>query len=668
MRLSPLACVATSALFCLSAADVSPMGKVIKLVADMKKSVQSDAKKEAAVYAKFACFCKENTKVKSKAIVKEEDKVDTLSGDIGDTAAQKKSKELEVQKRQKNQEQMSTDLTATVSRCAKAHAEYESDHADTSKAVSSLKKAVRTMQSKKGKMGAASLISYTLKVADSMNLVAPEHKAAAAFLQGAANVDPSDPAFKYHSKAINQILAKLLKDFTKEKTARVGAWKKTSAACKDEKAALSQKMKDNMDATTKAKGKIQGLKKVLAKTKGNLVETKDDLKGDQKYMKDVTSQCETKAVEFDQRAKSNNEVITALTQVMSFLTNKKSSSAADVVYKKKGSLLQVSQRAVAWQAESSVKAHSFLAPTKVVTNFLSRSSASVSEQATMDQVTSLLRVESERLGSPELSAMAMTVAGDHFKKVKGVLQTLIARLLDESKAEASKNGFCKTQLAMAQLNRDQATQKAKAMSAELGQYESSKEELEAELVELTKGIAKTQKALAESTALRNKEKKQNQESVATVKEGLEALGQAKIFFLKATDAQIALIQASPTKAISGLLDIVSSEFERIVVQTENAEAAAHADFVKFDRTAKADLASKDTKTKLDNLDLKNTKNSIQKTLTDLKTQMSLVDNNLKMIKSLRPVCLDGGGMNYKERVAKRNEEVAALKKALTILK
>jgi len=138
--------------------------------------------------------------------------------------------------------------------------------------------------------------------------------------------------------------------------------------------------------------------------------------------------------------------------------------------------------------------------------------------------------------------------------------------------------------------------------------------------------------------------------------------------LKATDAQIALIQASPTKAISGLLDIVSSEFERIVVQTENAEAAAHADFVKFDRTAKADLASKDTKTKLDNLDLKNTKNSIQKTLTDLKTQMSLVDNNLKMIKNLRPVCLDGGGMNYKERVAKRNEEVAALKKALTILK
>lgn len=264
--------------------------------------------------------------------------------------------------------------------------------------------------------------------------------------------------------------------------------------------------------------------------------------------------------------------------------------------------------------------------------------------------------------------MAMRVAGDHFKKVKGVLQTLIARLLDEDKAEASKNGFCKTQLAMAQLNRDQATQKAKAMSAELGQYESSKEELEAELVELAKGIAKTQKALAESTSLRNKEKKQNEESIATVKEGLEALGQAKIFFLKATDAQIALIQAKPTKAISGLLDIVSSEFERIVVQTEDAEAAAHAEFVKFDRTAKADLASKETKTKLDKLDLKNTKNSIQKTLTDLKTQMSLVDNNLKMINNLKPVCLDGGGMNYKERVAKRNEEVAALKKALTILK
>ena len=79
---------------------------------------------------------------------------------------------------------MANDLTATVTRCSKANAEYEANVADMSKAITSLNKAVKTMQAKKGKIGknAASLISYTLTVADSMKLVAPVHKAIAARL------------------------------------------------------------------------------------------------------------------------------------------------------------------------------------------------------------------------------------------------------------------------------------------------------------------------------------------------------------------------------------------------------------------------------------------------------------------------------------------------------
>jgi len=630
------------------------MGKVIKLVTDLKTSIENDAKTEAATYAKFACFCKENTKVKSKAIVKEEDKVGILSGDIGDTGASQKAKEIEVGKRQKNQEQMASDLTATVTRCSKANAEYEANVADQSKAITSLNKAVKTMQAKKGKIGkkAASLISYTLSVADSMNLVAPVHKAAAAFLQGGADLDPADPAYKYHAKAINEILAKLLNEFSKERKGQESAWQKQSAACKGEKSALTKKMKENMDATTKAKEKIQGLKKTLSKEKGNLVETKGDLKGDNKFLKGVTSQCETKAVEFDRRAKIHNEVISSLTQVLVFLTNKKSSSASKVVYKKM--FLQMS---------------SFMAPAKAVTNFLAKSSASVTEQAMMKQVETLLRVESDKLGgSVELSTAAMRIAGDHFKKVKDILQGLISRLLNEEQVEASKKGFCKTELAKAQLGRDQATQKAKSLSADLKQLESAKEELEAELKELSKGIAKTQKSLAEATALRGKEKKENLQTISTVKEGLEALGEAKAFFVKAMKAQAtALVQASPGKAIGALLVTVSQEFEKIISETESDEATAHADFVKFDRRAQEDLAAKSTKTKLDKQDLKNTKTNTIKTLDDLKTQMGLVDDALKMIESLKPVCLDAGGMNYKERVTKRNEEVAALKKALTVL-
>jgi len=320
----------------------------------------------------------------------------------------------------------------------------------------------------------------------------------------------------------------------------------------------------------------------------------------------------------------------------------------------------------------------------VVTNFLARSRATGSEQLMMAQVLSVLRTEADKTGSSVLAVMAMRVAGEHFKKVKQLVQGLIVRLQDEAKAETSKKSFCTTEVAKCEKDRDHATQKAKGMSAELGQLESAKEELEAEMKELAKGIRKTKKALAEATKNRNQDHKENVEKIATTKEGLEALEEAKAFYLKAAKVQsTVLLQAKPlptneweakretTKslgkggsAIAELLDKVSGEFEQLVSETEKADAAGHREFTKFAAESRADVASKETKTKLDKQDLKNTATSIQKTLDDLKTQMSLVDDALKMIQSLKPVCLDAGGMNYQERVVKRNDEIGALKTAL----
>lgn len=664
----------------VTAAD-SPMSKVIKLIEDMKSGIEKDGKAYAASYAKFACFCKKNDKTKGKAIVKEEDKVGVTTADIKDTNGDKVEKETEVKNRQKNQEQLAGDLTDTVARCSKANAEFEADTADVSKAISSLEKAEKQMQARKPKKGAASsLIQYTLSVADAMNLVAEPHRqAVSSFLQ----VDPSDPAYKYHSKAINEILAKLLKDFMDEKDSRVAKWKKTAAACASEKSALAKKMKDNMDAMTKAGEKIQGLKKMLAKEKSQLVETEDDLKGDSKYLKTLTGQCESRAVEFDRRANIQNEVVKALTQVLAFLTGKKSQKAAGVVYKKKGAALIAQNVDVDEDAEDEVPSFLQVAPARVVTNFLAKSRATGSEQLMMAQVLSVLRAEADKTGSSVLAVMAMRVAGEHFKKVKQLVQGLIVRLQDEAKAETSKKSFCTTEVAKCEKDRDHATQKAKSMSADLAQLESAKEELEAEMKELAKGIRKTKKAMAEATKNRNREHKENVEKISTTKEGLEALEEAKAFYLKAAKVQSTVLLQKPLptneweakqgkmkslgkggSAIAALLDKVSGEFEQLVTETEKADADGHAEFTKFARRSREDIASKETKTKLDKQDLKNTETSIQKTLDDLKTQMSLVSDALKMIASLKPVCLDAGGMNYQERVVKRNDEIGALKTAL----
>lgn len=655
-----------------AAAVESPVAKVIKLLEDLKKEVESDASKEAKAYGEFACFCKDTTKDKSKSITEGEDKIGTLSGDIALNTASKEDKQSEVKERKGNHEQMGKELDGVVARCSTAQAEYEAGAADMSKAIESLKKAIKAMSAKKGKMGAASFASLDKEVQNALLL---------------GKIDPSDPAYKYHSKEINDLLAKLLKDFTDEKQAGEDKWKKTSTGCAEQKDGLNKKMKANLGAIQKAEENIAELQKKISKNRGDLVNAQGALQEDSVYLKDLTSQCETKARDFDQRSAMMKDEVEALSQAVKIISNKVES--ADKAVNERAFVQSAAKQGTTMVAVA--KPLSFLqaAPVKAVTNFLAQGAES--EQVKLDRVFSLLRVEAGRLGSPELSAVTMRITGvDHFSKVKDIIQTLIERLLDEAKAEASKKGFCDSEIAKASQDRDNSKQSASAMSAELKELEATKEKLEAELKQLGKDITSTNEELKKAVDLRKKEKDQNTESLKTAQDGLNALNEAililKSFYSGASRARV-LLQASPvdadtsgpgfggayqgkeksSRAIFTLLETIATDFQRTITKTEQAEADAAAEFVKFDRTSKATIGSKETKTKLDKQDLKSTNTNIAKTLDDLKTEMGLVDDALKMIESLKPACLDAGGNNYKERTAKRNEEIAALKKAICIL-
>merc|ERR1719482_2583947 len=289
-----------------------------------------------------------------------------------------------------------------------------------------------------------------------------------------AGLDPSDPAYKYHSKEINDILAKLLKDFKDEKQDGQDKWDKTEEACNKEKDGLNKKMKDNLVAISKAEEKIEKLAKEISKDRGDLVKAQEQLAEDEEYLKDLTQQCEEKAKDFDQRASMRGNEVEALSQALEVLTKKVKDADKEV---NRGKFIQT-------------KPLSFLqAPpvAKAVTNFLARGDLSVSEKAMQESIVSLLRLEGNRLGSAELSMIAMQInAPDHFKKVKTMIQSLIERLLDEKKMEAAKKGWCDTEIEKAKLDRDHAQDEAVAMSAELKALEAKKEELEAELKELKK--------------------------------------------------------------------------------------------------------------------------------------------------------------------------------------
>jgi len=655
-----------------TSAGESPVAKVIKLLSDLKKEVVTEGNKEGKAYEEFACFCKDTTKKKSTSITRGEDKISTLSGDIASDTATKEEKEAEVKERKENHEQMGGDLAATVARCSTSQAEFEAGDADMDKAILSLNKAIKAMSAKKGAM----------KLAQQNKKLSKDAKHALSLAQ----LDPSDPAYKYHSKEINRILGDTLQDFKDEKKDDADKWKITQTACGQTKSGLQKKMKDNLDAKVRAEGKIEDLKKKISKDRGDLVNAQESLEEDAAYLKDLTSQCENKAREFDQRASMRNGEITALSKAIEIITNKVKAADKDV---NRDALVQSNAKPVSFLQTSEVN----FPHIKVVTNFLARQDLSSSEQVVQDKVVSLLRREGSRLGSVELQSMAMRInAPDHMAKVKNMIQSLIERLLDEKKAEASKKGFCDEELAMAQNDRDKAQREAMTMSVELKDLEAKKESLEAELKQLGKDIDEAEKEWKKADGLRKKEKGENEETLKTANDGLDALNEAiltlKTFYSASQYGRVSMLQASPvdgdtsggalsgaykgsagrkSRAIFDLLENIANDFKSTIKETEQAEADAAAEFVEFDRESKALIAGKETKTKMDKQDQKSTNTDIEKTLDDLKSTMGLQHDAIKMIESLKPSCLDAGGMNFKERSTKRDEEIAALNVALCVL-
>jgi len=675
-----------------------PIEKVINLLTDLKTTVTQEGVAEALTYDTFACFCRSTTSSKSTSVTTGKDNIETHSGEIEVKTALREGKITELNTRTEKQAEDAKDLKGVEDQRAKSHADYLVMDADLTKAKTSLDNAIQAMTNSKPALLSIQSIQHGLALAQALGLVAESRRLeVSSFLQGHAAVDPSDPGYKYHSQGIIDILSKLLLDFTASKTAADAEWAKTKLALDGEVSAFELQMQANGDAMFVLKTDIGTLKGEIADARDALMLAEGLLKDDQLYLKDLTERCELRAKDWDQRSQLRSEELTELTKALTILTD-------DV----RGKDTAVNDRTVLIEREtvaSSPMPHTTMQVAKVSRHLASPSflqegsvarsllrgahSATVSSQAKKDKAVSMLRDASQRLRSTTLSSVAMRVAADPFTKVKDLIQKLIERLLKEATMEATKKGFCDEQLGTAKQDRDYRSADTEKLNLELKFLEVKEDELVAEIELMTEALRKLKAALASATEARTTESGENAETIKTAKEGLEAVQEAvlilKVFYKKAGKATV-LLEASPVdedttgagfagayqgkqedpKGIIGMLQVIASDFDRTARLTKIAEDQAHAEFVEFDRISKADISGKDTKKQLDEEDLKTTRNTLEQTMGDLQDAQSLLDAALKVLEDLKPTCIDTG-MSYADRLAKREEEVAALKKALCIL-
>jgi len=118
--------------------------------------------------------------------------------------------------------------------------------------------------------------------------------------------------------------------------------------------------------------------------------------------------------------------------------------------------------------------------------------------------------------------------------------------------------------------------------------------------------------------------------------------------------------------ILGMLDVMKSDFERTISETEIAEEKAQQDHLAFMTQSGKSLAEKVEAESQKKAQKSDTEGKLSDADDEFHNQGKIMRGAIQELLDLLPQCVDTG-MSYKERVARREDEIASLKKALCIL-
>jgi len=686
--------------------DVTPVEKVIIMLEDLQTQVVNEGKAEAVTYDKFACFCKDMTNEKTDAITTGQDEQATLSADIEKLSTQRAELDEKIAGLEKKIAELEEDMKQAKATRAQELALYEGNAADMTGALDALEAAIKTLKaSKPASLAEMRSVIKTVRqaalMADALGVGGPKPMRALTALLQQPEVPMQD--YDFHSGEIIEMLEKLLGDFKDTKREIDEAEVKTVSAFDRLMMSLTSEKKDAENDLDKAKKARSETIAEISQKSQDLSTVSATLLDDQQYLMELSSICTSKAKSWDQRSKCRADELSALTEAVSIIkgtvSDKTTSNTIRFVQRHatiSGAMAvatsEDAMEAIEAGAEADDASVSFLQLRKprALLEALSTSAqepAGGDEASKRAQVLSLLRSESVTLKSTLLASLVTQVASDPFAKIKVLIQELIQRLLQEAADEGNHKGWCDKETGKAKQQRKYKSEEIETLNSRLAGDEANRDKLQEEIAVLEKEIKELEDELAKATKMRADEKAQNEATIKEAGEGKEAVEMAidvlSKFYKTAAKATV-LVQGpaddmpdagfegaysgkqAESGGIMGMLDVILSDFDRTVRETTKAEREAAREFLEFERTTKVSLKTKNVARDAKDESLTKTLDRLADDMSSLLDNQDLFDKAIQELQELHEACVDTG-MSYAERVAMREQEIEALKKALCIL-
>jgi len=613
-----------------------PIAKVIKLLGDMTAQLNKEAEEDAEAYESMACWCETGDKQKAKEIADGQQKSTDLAATIDELTAKGVQLRTDIETLEASVAEQTAALSQATAIRDKEKAEFVQDEKDMLVSITSLKGAVITLSKAHSEIQTNSVMKLIRSHAATYKHLVPHR------ILNLIQVDQKTPASGEIFGVLKQMKESFetnLKTSQEEEASAEKEYASLKAAKTKEIAAANQQIEDKQ-------GQLGDTDEENAQAVVDKKDTEARLEADIAFLADLKDKCAVADSEYSARVKVRTEEMKAISDVTAMLTSEESNDAF----------------------------------TKSMT-FIQRGMKSSKVTKAMD----VLRKAGQKLHSPQLATLAMSLKLDAFSKVKQNIDEMVVSLKQESADEVADRDQCTKDLNM---NSRQAAAKADAkgdLDAKIASLESEIADLTADIKALNEETTATQVAMMKANEIRATENKDFQQTITDQRATQAILEKAVARLKEFYDKKAALVQeqadapgealAPPPAqktyakqdgggAIAMIMDVMkeSKEVETQAIADETSAQAAYEGFTKDSNKLiaanTASLANKsEAKAKADSA-LALAKGDLKTTIDDI---LSLDD----MAKSLHDQCdflLD----HFTERQSKRTQEIDALNQAKAI--
>lgn len=642
----------------------SPVQKVIELLQANKVKVQQDLDAEAKEMMAYSEFCDTETSEKNYALKTATRKIADLNAAILNGNSQVAGLTDEVSTLGTEMAEKERKLLEANAARKSGNAEFQATEKALVESVDQLDRAIVMLKrgssfvqaGAKGNKDIKLALSAISKILDASWVSTKSKKALKGFMQTQqgegedSDLELNQPQAKvsaYESKSGG--IVEQVQDMKEKAEETLSGLRNAEMKEAHNHNMMDQSLTDAMnnikDKLSNAKSSIATLTEENGKAKGELEETSKTKKSDSLYLGTLTSECtETRENWAGRQASAKEEM--------------------DVIEKAKSIL--------------SDRVNVFVQVGKSAAKHDDDEDGEDSKTTAMRQrVVQKLKDLSHTFSSYALMEMVSVASADPFEKVRGLVEEMIAKLVNEANEEATQKAFCDEEISKSKKSQQEKSMTSDKLTSRIDKAASTKAELEQGVKDLQAEIAELDAGTSKATQIRSDEHATYVKSSADFKQAAEAVA-AAIGVLKEY-YEGALVQVSSSKApsfggakgdaassIISILEMSEENFTKMYMQVETEEGEAQRGYDKLAQENKVSKAAKEAEAKAAASEVKSLEVALKNNNEDLGMTSKELDAVMSYLEKLKPQC-ETKAMSYAEKKARREAEIDGLKEALQIL-